>query len=64
MRIVIKAEDDNGAVDLILDTDSLSNLNFVELYVDRDGNDTELTIDIDELYSALKAFKTRRDLER
>jgi len=54
MKIEIKCDETK----LWLSNDMLDNSNFVDLWY---GQDEEITVPIDELYSAILAFKTLKD---
>jgi len=57
MKIQIKVETDTGECTLNISDESLINDNYIDMWF---SNSQEGTINIDELYSAIKSFKNKR----
>jgi len=55
MKITLKADSTEKQVELILTDEQLDNSNFIDLIIE----DTEITVDRDELQSALYAFQVK-----
>lgn len=58
MKITIKCDQDT----IILDNESLDNDNFVDLTANIDGISSSITVDVDDLLSAIKTFHQLRSL--
>lgn len=57
MKIEIKYDGQT----LVLTNDNLNNDNFIDVVFEIDGDYSEITAPIDELYSAVVAFKALKD---